>query len=584
MTLLSTRRAISFCALLLASACQSSPDDGAGALGSGGGGSIACTPELTSCGQACVNLQNDPTHCGACGSACTPGQSCQNGACTCQGGLTQCGSSCVNLQSDGMNCGQCGTACTGGQACSVGACATDCAQGLTKCGSSCVDMVTDAQHCGSCDNVCPAGSLCTAGVCMCDPGLSLCGGLCVTTQTFQTDSSNCGSCGTVCTGGQTCSLGVCSGGSGTGGATGAGGSVGVGGSGGSGGSSSGGSGGTAAGGTGGIATGGAGGTGASGGSGGGTGGSAGSPGKVFSQCRFHFGTIDTQAKGKPSMIAELDFFTPGWMGISDTFDQKYVCDETNPSNGELRNQVPVIVAYVAAFYAKRHDGQCDCNVTTCGQRNGKPLDLCNFGSAYIQQNLTNIVNVYKSYAQGYANCFGTTRPIVLEMEPDFYQYTYDSQSDKMTPAEAASVMSQFVNAIKQYLPNAYFSMDISPWVAPNNGEDHGAAWYGNFDMSLFTFVNTSGGSTQGNDAKIRSSNNMTWAGVRNASGKPVLADTGYGVNGSSAGHDAAWDSVSNLNARIANGVLSISQYNPKSDWGTTISQMRSQLATPAYCP
>jgi hypothetical protein len=50
---------------------------------------------------------------------------------------------------------------------------------------------------------------------------------------------------------------------------------------------------------------------------------------VFSQCRFHFGTIDSVAKtGGTTLINQLDFFTPGWMGTNgDTFDQAYVCEE-----------------------------------------------------------------------------------------------------------------------------------------------------------------------------------------------------------------------------------------------------------------
>jgi hypothetical protein len=127
-------------------------------------------------------------------------------------------------------------------------------------------------------------------------------------------------------------------------------------------------------------------------------------------------------------------------------------------------------------------------------------------------------------------------------------------------------------------------MDVSPWVNPNNGTDNGAQWFSNFNMSLFTFVNTSGGGTNANTAKIRSSNNMTWAGLSQASGKPILADTGYGANGSSAGHDANWDSVANINARIADGVVAIAQYNPNSTWGSTISSIRGQLSSPKFCP
>jgi hypothetical protein len=103
-------------------------------------------------------------------------------------------------------------------------------------------------------------------------------------------------------------------------------------------------------------------------------------------------------------------------------------------------------------------------------------------------------------------------------------------------------------------------------------------------MSLFTFVNTSGGGTSANSDKIRASNNMTWAGLRQASGKPILADTGYGADGVSAGEDPNWNVAANINARIADGVIAISQYNPGSSWANTISGVRGQLATPSTCP
>jgi hypothetical protein len=351
---------------------------------------------------------------------------------------------------------------------------------------------------------------------------------------------------------------------------------------GAGGTGNGGSGGGASGGTSGGTN--HGGTSAGGSASGGAGGGGGTTmNKVFSQCRLHFGTIDEKAKANPALIPELDFFTPGWMGQKDTFDMKYVCDEAK-EGAVLGKQVPVIVAYVSAFYVKRHHGGlCDCNDPNCGQMNGRPNDLCNFGSQHIQADLAAIVNVYKSYAQGFAGCYGTTRPIIFEMEPDFYQYTGSSQNDPLTKAEAGMIMSQYVAAIKQYLPNAYLSIDISPWV-DDNGATNGKDWYSHFDLSQFTFINTSGGSTQGGDAKIRSANSMTWAGVSKVTGKGILADTGYGVNGMSAGHDAQWDDANNLNNRIADGVLSISQYNPKQDWVNTIKSVRSQLKTPKFCP
>jgi hypothetical protein len=103
-------------------------------------------------------------------------------------------------------------------------------------------------------------------------------------------------------------------------------------------------------------------------------------------------------------------------------------------------------------------------------------------------------------------------------------------------------------------------------------------------MSLFTFTATSGGGTNAGSAYLRDANLMTWAGLNSVTGKPILADTGYGANGVSAGHDSNWDVASNLNARIANGVVAITQYNATSTWGTTISGIRSSLNTPKYCP
>jgi hypothetical protein len=322
---------------------------------------------------------------------------------------------------------------------------------------------------------------------------------------------------------------------------------------------------------GGGATGGSRATGGTGGTGG-SGATGGSTGKVFSQCRFHFGTTDRNARNISGLAAQLDFFTPGWMGQRDTFDMQYVCDEANPGK-QLQNLVPVIVSYVIAFTARRDENLQDCNVSNSN-------NLCNYGATYIRAHTEDrIVPVYRAYAQGFANCWGTTRPIVFEMEPDYYQYSAGGDPNALTPTEAGALMTRLVNTMKQYLPNAFFSLDISPWIA-NNGRD----WYSHFDLGLFTFINTSGGGTDANNARIRANNSMTWAGVNQVTGKPILADTGYGVAGSSSGEDPVWNVAANIDARIGDGVISISQYNPTSSWPTTISQIRSQLGTPRYCP
>jgi hypothetical protein len=253
-----------------------------------------------------------------------------------------------------------------------------------------------------------------------------------------------------------------------------------------------------------------------------------------------------------------------------TFNQGYVCTE---AAGSLAGKVPVDVTYIAANYVKSHHSLCDCNVSGCSGG-----DLCTYGAQYITQDWAAILAAYTSNSTGFAACLGG-RPIIFEMEPDWYQYTISGQTQPWSPAVAGTNMTALVNALKASLPNARFSMDISPWIANN-----GSAWYPNFNMGLFTFINTSGGGTDAGNTKIRASNSMTWAGVNTVTGKPILADTGYGAAGASAGEDAAWNVAANINARMADGVVSISQYNPTTGWGNTIAGIRSQLNTPRYCP
>ena len=279
------------------------------------------------------------------------------------------------------------------------------------------------------------------------------------------------------------------------------------------------------------------------------------------------------------MISQLDMFTSGWIG-SGTGLPAAVCKETN-TGAALAGKVPALVAYIISFTGRSAAGWClaDCNASNA---NCTPMsDLCTKGADYIRQEFTSIIlPTYQSYATSFAQSCGTTRPIIWEMEPDYYQY-YDTKqgggaqgqpTGPLSGAEASNYMTQMVNAVKAILPNAVFSMDISPWF-PGNG----CSWYANFDMSLFTFVSTSGGGTLADSTDIRSGE-ATWAGVHTCSGKPILADTGYGAAGGSAGPDPAWDVPANINARIADGVISITQYNPTaSTWGATIAAARPSL-------
>jgi hypothetical protein len=219
----------------LLSACPSSPPP-----------VTSCTDGTTACGSDCVSTLTDDAHCGSCGTMCSAGQHCANGACfesACDGGTcapdsvcaqgacvaracvgvacgvgevcsqghcvcgpgrTQCGDSCVDLALDDANCGMCGKACAAGESCAGSACLTrDCSFSCDAL-SVCVNNACVERDCVGV--VCPSGLTCHSGACGCAPGETSCGGACVKVVT---DSSNCGMCGMACPNGTRCAAGQC---------------------------------------------------------------------------------------------------------------------------------------------------------------------------------------------------------------------------------------------------------------------------------------------------------------------------------------------------------------------------------------
>lgn len=122
-----------------------------GGIGGSGGGSQCPENETICSGAGCVNLSNNPEHCGRCGQTCTASQVCENGVCACPAGMVPCGSS-----------GCCPpTAPCGDGSCADGESCSDCPADCGPC-AGCGDQVCNGtETCASCEADCGACASCS---------------------------------------------------------------------------------------------------------------------------------------------------------------------------------------------------------------------------------------------------------------------------------------------------------------------------------------------------------------------------------------------------------------------------------------
>jgi len=277
----------------------------------------------------------------------------------------------------------------------------------------------------------------------------------------------------------------------------------------------------------------------------------------FDPCKFTFGyKLDTGNFSEAEIVAQYT-----WQGTgleNDIANMLRSCK----NNGKT----PALYMYVIA----KSSGLGDCDVGG---------GLCDAGAEYIRNNKEKIKGIYQSYATSIKNTFGTTDPIILFMEPDYYQYAQPETQwgNPLSFEEAGDFIEECIDIITSQLPNAVISLDISPWVKDVEN------WFNALPLDKAHFMNTSGGRSQAGSDRIKSNDGLTWARAHEVTGKCIIADCGYGVGGGGTGHDNNWDNVTNINNRINNGVVAVVQFSPKGDWDNTLSSIKGSLATP-ICP
>jgi hypothetical protein len=119
---------------------------------------VGCGTRLL-CDRGCADPLSHPFHCGTCGVSCKPGARCMMGRCECGPGTRDCGSDCRG----------CCTSrdCPMDRTCSSDSeCVLVCELPRVGCMDRCVDLQTEPKHCGRCGNDCGPMGVCVGGTCM----------------------------------------------------------------------------------------------------------------------------------------------------------------------------------------------------------------------------------------------------------------------------------------------------------------------------------------------------------------------------------------------------------------------------------
>jgi len=280
----------------------------------------------------------------------------------------------------------------------------------------------------------------------------------------------------------------------------------------------------------------------------------------FDPCKFNFGTdwdylMDNQSS---SVANEINYVTK-WI-VNASYSENGVYDRMLDFCIQ-KNKTPVFYAYIIAKAAALGDADVGGKLGT-------------LGAEWLKNNFNKVKNYYNGFAQNVASKLkGTGLTPIWLMEPDYYQYTSGPQTSPLSFQQAGDYMGQLIDIIKTHIPDAMIAIDISAWI-----EDHGNtnSYYGAMPLNKADFLFTSGGQSQAGSSNIKAENKMTWSGIYNFTKKPIIADCGYGAGGGSTGHNAQWDNISNLKARISDGVVAITQKNPNGSWA--IKSIREQLA------
>lgn len=216
-------------------------------------------------------------------------------------------------------------------------------------------------------------------------------------------------------------------------------------------------------------------------------------------------------------------------------------------------KIPYVYFYIAAGQAKKAYGIDDCNVTSFDR------SLCKWGGDYISKHVDDVVNGHAQAAQRVQQLVGGS-PILIHVEPDFYQYTQDTHPGygdqaavhALHPEEAGAILDRIVGAIHDNCGSCSVVLDVSPWAA-----DLGA-YFSHVNMGAVSFVGLVGKGFPATSGKI---DNYAYGEISGITGRQIIVNTAHGPGGGPNPYDTTWDDVGTLQAMHASGVGGVIQSN-----------------------
>ena len=234
-----------------------------------------------------------------------------------------------------------------------------------------------------------------------------------------------------------------------------------------------------------------------------------------------------------------------------------------------QSKIPYVNMYVLAGAIKAQTGATDCNV---GDYN---KSLCKVGANYLRNNYRKVGEYYAKYTQDIKNVFGTDRPIMLHVEPDFYQYHESSQNGGgISATEASALMNSWTDTIKSILPNASLVLDISPW---NSDLSKWSSSMRNFDYAGLVGKrfdpNGDGSVSAGIDGK-------TYSSISKMTGKKLIINDGL-CCGVSISYNANWENRDLIQRRWNDGIVAVLASDQGVDKASKMSYSLSQNPIPS---